>query len=55
MRILKGTDIGTVGLQYPQGLGQAVRGAINLHTAEMIGATVDDKLFTNGVTRVGGQ
>jgi putative tryptophan/tyrosine transport system substrate-binding protein len=55
VRILKGTDIATVGLQYPQGLGDAVRGAINLHTAEKIGAAIDDRMFAGGVARVGGQ
>ncbi len=55
LRVLKGTDIATVGLQYPQGMGQSVHAAINVHTAEMIEVPLDEKLFAGGVTRVGGR
>ncbi|MBU0638158.1 MAG: ABC transporter substrate-binding protein [Planctomycetes bacterium] len=52
-QVLKGTSTAALGLQYPRGLGEAVRGAVNVHTAEMIGAPLDERVFAGGVSRVG--
>jgi ABC-type uncharacterized transport system substrate-binding protein len=47
----RGKAPATIGLRYPQ----VVRRAVNAHTAEMIEASLDDKVFTSGVVRLGEQ
>jgi ABC-type uncharacterized transport system substrate-binding protein len=52
---LGGADPAKLGVQYPRGLGEAVRGAVNAHTAEMIGCALDERIFVQGILRAGGQ
>jgi ABC-type uncharacterized transport system substrate-binding protein len=54
-QVLRKTDDTAPGLHYPRGLGQAVRGVVNTHTAKMIGVSIDERVVTNGVTKVGEQ
>ena len=53
--IVRHDEIAASGLHYPHSLGEAIRGAVNVHTAEMIGAPLDERIVADGVTRVGGQ
>jgi putative ABC transport system substrate-binding protein len=47
--VVRGKAPTAIGLRYPQ----TVRRAVNVHTAEMIEAPLDEQVFTSGVVRLG--